>query len=180
METIKIETPYNKENFIRLSNILLEIHWKKFRKQLNGIAIASITFLVLGFLVRTQSEPFNPFLLFGIVFSIISIFWFLTLLLSKSSLSRKIKITAQRYDEIKMDCTYEFSDDSVKYWDKEKHFDFKWTVFTDYSVYKNYLIIKLNTALTNPFIFEKTDSDFTDYNRILELVKTKIEYKEIK
>jgi len=72
---------------------------------------------------------------------------------SKVKYSRKLKITAEKYDEAKMDCTYELSEDSVKYWDKEKHFDLKWSVFTHYSIYKNYLIISFNNSMFNLFIF---------------------------
>jgi len=180
MDLIRSESQYNKDNFIRLNLVLFKIKWLKFQKQLRGMTIASITFLFLGFLVRTQSEPFNPFILIGIVFSVLTAFFYFILISAKKSYSRQIKIIAEKLNEQKMDCTYELSDDSLKYWDKEKHFDFKWTVFAHYSIYKNYLLIGLGHPAFNPFIFEEKDSENNDYNRILDLVKTKLEYKEIK
>jgi hypothetical protein len=93
---------------------------------------------------------------------------------------RKIKEIAEKFDSVKMDCTYEFSEESVKYRDKEKNVEFSWSVFTNYSIYKNYLILKLNNSLIESYIFEKKETDINDYNKLLEIVKSKLEYEEIK
>ena len=89
-------------------------------------------------------------------------------------------VLADKFEKEKMDCIYELNDESIKYWDKEKHLDFKWCVFSSYSIYKDFLIITLNNSLIHSYIFEKKESDIDNYTKILELVKTKLEFKEIK
>ena len=92
---------------------------------------------------------------------------------------RNIERIADDFEQKKMECTYEFSDESVKYWDNEKSFVFKWNLFTYYSIYENFLILRINDSVIDTFIFERKDDDYTDYDKILEFAKAKLEYKKI-
>jgi len=180
MENFKIEIPYNKKDFIRLNMVRLKIQRIKMNKQLKGFAIAAIIVFGLGILARTDNEPDNPFMFIGFLLLLVTIWMLVFMVFSKRQFSVKINEIANQYDKVKMDCIYEFTDDSVKYWDKEKHLDFKWCVFSSYSIYKDFLIITLNNSLIHSYIFEKKESDIDNYTKILELVKTKLEFKEIK
>lgn len=180
METFRIDSPFEKQNFIRLSLVRWKIHWLKNRGQLIYMTIASLIILVLGFLARSEEEPTNPFIFIGIGLAACTLFVFYIRLFSRRRYIRKIQDIAERFDAIKMDCTYEFSDESIKYWDKEKKLEFKWSMFTNYSIYKNYLVIILNSSLIESYLFEKKESEIEEYNRILEFVKLKLEHKVIK
>jgi hypothetical protein len=87
---------------------------------------------------------------------------------------------AERFESAKMDCVYEFSEDSIKYWDNEKSMDFKWSVFSNYYIYKNYIILLINNSSFESYIFEENDSESNEYFKILEFVKSKLEFKEMK
>jgi hypothetical protein len=140
----------------------------------------SIIILLIGFIARTEEEPVNPFLFVGVLFAIPALLLLYLIIFSKKYYSRKINEIAEKYDAIKMDCTYEFSDESVKYWDKEKKIEFNWSVFTNYSIYKNYLILIINNLFIESYVFEKRETTIDEYNKILEIAKSKLEYKEIK
>lgn len=180
MDTFRIDSPFDKQDFIQGHLIKWKIHWMKNRRQLVNYSIASIIVLTIGILARTEDEPTNPILFIGIGFSVTTLFFIYLRFFSKHRYTRNIKEIAEKFDSVKMDCSYEFSDDSVKYWDKEKKLEFKWSVFTNYSIYKDYLILILNNSLIESYIFEKKESDIYDYNRILEITKSKLDYKKIK
>ena len=56
--------------------------------------------------------------------------------------------------------------------------EFNWSFFTNYSIYKNCLILILNDSAFESYIFERKETDIDEYNRILEIVNSKLEYKE--
>ncbi len=127
-----------------------------------------------------DEETTNPLLILGIVFSFVTLFLFYIRYFSKKTYRKKIIQSAEKFEALEMDCTYEFSDETIKYWDNEKKLEFKWPVFTYYSIYKGYLILALNNSLIESYIFEKKESDKDDYEKVLEITKLKLEYKEIK
>ena len=180
IETFRIDSPFDKNDFVRMNLIKWEILSKKNRKQLIRYSIASIIIIFLWIITKTEEDPVNLFFFLGIgcLFSTLLLAYFR--IFSKQKYTRKIKELAEKYDSVKMDCTYEFSDKSIKYWDKEKSLEFNWSVFANYSIYKNYLLIFIENALTESYIFEKKETDIDEYNKILEIVKSKLEYKEIK
>jgi len=147
METLRIELPFEKQSFIKAQYIRWEIHWRKNRRQLINYSIATIIILAIGIITRTDEEPTNPFLFLGIGFSVATLFFIYLRIFSKQRYSRKINEIAERFDSVKMDCIYEFSNESIKYWDKEKNLEFNWSVFTYYSLYKGYLVLALNNSL---------------------------------
>lgn len=180
MDTIRIETPFNKAEFIKATKIRWRIHWNNNKKQLIQYSIISVVIYFLGWICITEEQPSNPLVLIGIGLMVLSAFLALHRLYSWTNLTKKAKIIADKYDSIKMDCVYELDNDSVKYWDKEKHVDFKWSVFTHYTIYKDYLVLIINDSLINSYLFDRKESDMDNYNKILELVKTKLKYMEIK
>ena len=180
MEPIRIESPFDKNDFIKASKVRWIIHWKKNKKQLIQYWIISIIIYSLGLILLTENEPSNPFVFIGIGFLVATVWLTYIRIYSWISTNKKTKLIAEKFNEIKMDCVYELSEDSIKYWDKEKHLDFKWSVFTHYSIYKDYIVMILNNSLINYYLFDKNETDIDKYNQILELVKTKLNYKEIK
>ncbi len=180
MDSFKIDFPFDKDDFIRSYLIRWEIRNRKNRKQLINYSIASIAVLFIWMITRTEEEPTNLYLFIGIIFSLLTLLLIYSRISSKQKYTHKIKDVAEKYDSVKMDCTYEFSDESVKYTDKEKKVEFNWSVFTNYSTYKNYLILILDNSLINSFLFEKKETGIDGYDKILEIVKSKLEYKEIK
>jgi len=51
---------------------------------------------------------------------------------------------------------------------------------TDYTIYKGYIVLFVNNSMIGGYLFGNNGSEIDKYDKILELVKTKLEYKEIK
>jgi hypothetical protein len=94
----------------------------------------SIVTLTSGLILKQESEAINPFMILGIGFLIISLFMGLLMLNYWKSYNRKVKLVAVKFENLKSNFIFELTDDSVKYWDYEKHIDFKWSVFTLYDL----------------------------------------------
>ena len=181
MDTFRIEaSPFDKNDFIRLQLIKWKIHNIKSRKQIKNSSIASGIFLVLWLITRTNKESSNLYLFMCISLFIGTLLLVFLWIFSTQIYTHMIKKVAEKYESMKMICTLEFSDESVKYWDNEKKIEYNWSVFTNYSIYKNYLLLILNDSVINSYMYEKTEKDIDEYNRILEIAKSKLEYKEIK
>ena len=181
MDTFRIGgSTFDKNDFIRAHLIKWEIDGKKNRKELIEGSIFSIICLLLWIITRTEEKPTNPFFFIGAFLSILALSMIFLRISAKRTYIRKIKEIAEKFDSMKMICTYEFSDESVKYWDNEKKIELNWSVFTNYSIYKNYLILIVDNSPISSYFFEKKETDIDEYNRILEIAKLKLEYKEIK
>ena len=181
MDTFSVnDCTFNKDNFINACFIRWEIHWRKSCKQSVICVVLSLICLLLGVFKRTEENTINLSILLGIGFLIVNLFLVCFELFVKRRYIREVKEIANKYDSVKMDCNYEFSEESVKYWDKEKDMEFNWSVFTNYSIYKDYLILFLNNSIFESYLFKKEEIGIDEYNKLLEVVKSKLEYKEIK
>ncbi len=179
MENIRIETPYNKDEFRKENKIRWIIFSKNYSRLLIYLSFFSVCMYFIGWVQTTDEEPFNFIFIFGIASIIMTCYLSLRLLYSLISYTRIIRIIADKFEKEKMDCIYELNDESIKYWDKEKHMDFKWSMYSHYSFYKNYLVLFVNNSVTNTYLFKKGDTEFNQYEKILELVKTKLKFKKI-
>jgi hypothetical protein len=120
MDTLRIESEFEKESFIKAQMIRLEIKWLKNKQQIKNLSIYSPLILGIWIICITEKEPLNPFIFIGIAFSILTLFSLCLRLFTKRKFKQKVYEIALRYDPIKMNCTYNFSDDSIKNQDKEK------------------------------------------------------------
>lgn len=180
METLRINSSFEKKAFIKAHSIKWEIHWLKNRKHIIGNSIASLILITLGIIASLDEDTTNPFIVIGFVFAFIALFLFYVRIFSKRKYKRTIDEIAEKYDTIKLECTYEFSEESIKYWDNEKKIEFNWSVFKYYSIYKGYLVIALNNSLIESYLFEKNETEGDEYEKLLEFVESKLEYREIK
>lgn len=180
METIVINSPFKKEDFIKLNNVVWKIRTLKNRRQLPYYALFAVIIFIVGIISRSEEEPSNPFIFIGIALIFLNLFFLYIFYFQKISLNRKLEKIASIYEEKKIDATYEFSDLEAKYIDKEKCYTFKWEAFSYYLLYKNYLILSIDNSPIGAFVFERKVDDYYDFDRILELVKQKLTLKEIK
>ncbi len=66
--------------------------------------------------------------------------------------------------------------ESLRYWDVEKHFDLKWSIFQYYSIYKDYLVLFVGESLVDLLMFNEAESakEKDEYHKIEAFVKTKL------
>lgn len=180
MTNFTVESIYNKEDFIRANKMKWKIHWLKNFKQIRNLGITTSVFVIFSALTITKDEPLNIYVFLAIGFGLLLIFLASIRRFAKKKYYKSIYEISEKYESEKMDCIYEFSEDSIKYSDKEKKLEFKWSVLTSYSIYKDYLVLFVNNSIVDSFIFEKDSDHIADYEKILELTKEKLEYKSVK
>ena len=180
MDTFRIEYAFDKTDFIEENLIRWEVNGLRNRKQIRNYSIISIIILALGLVIITEEEPTNPFIYIGSVYLVCTAALVFLRLVSKNKFTEKVKKIAENYELQNMNCIYELSNESIKYWDKQKHIDFKWEVFTSYNIYKGYLILNIESSLIDLYIFKENESEIDCYKKVLEFAKSKLELKEIK
>ena len=143
------------------------------------MAIGSFILLLIGFVANQKGETYNPLLYVGYVFSCMTLFYGYVSYLSVKRYFKEVNKLAQSYDGIGLDCVFEFSDDSVKYSDKEKEVNLKWSLFSYYSIYKGFLVLVYNDSIISSYLFENTKEYSNEYERVLEFAKLKLEFKDL-
>ena len=179
MLTLRIEEPFDKNEFIEVNNIKWKIYSMKTKKTILSFLLFASLILGVGIFANYDNEPNNPAVLFGTVLELFAILMVYIFFLSKRKYRNKMNELAEKFETVKMDCAYEFSDDSIKYWDKEKHYDLKWEVFSSYSIYKDYLLINLNDSFLSSYIFKEDKTKLEEYSRICKFVESNLKLKEI-
>jgi hypothetical protein len=180
MTNFTIESIYNKEDFIDISKIKWKIHWLKNHKHISNLAITTAVFMILSILTITKEEPVNIYVILTIGFGLLMIFLTSIRRYARKNYFKTMLEISEKFESEQMDCIYEFSEDSIKYSDKEKKLEFKWSVLTNYSIYKDYLVLFVNNSIVDSFIFKKAPDHIADYEKIHELTKRKLEYKSVK
>jgi hypothetical protein len=178
MESIITKTPFIKGDYIRQNQAYWKYHSRKFWRQIAFYFVLSISFLILGTLAKTEEEPSNPFVFIGIIFIILTFTILYLRIFQRLAYNRKIKAAATRFDEIKLDNIIEFTDDYLKYIDKEKTLEYKWEAFSSYSLYKNFLFLSAEFSLITAFIFENKGNDQDDFDNIYNLINQKVKFKK--
>ncbi len=176
MKEIKIESRFNKEDFIHSYKIRWQMELLKANKQLKRLIIASIVFLLLGLIVNLEERSGNPYLLIGFLLSCLVIILLLFRYVVKNRYLKRIRNIAETYEKLKMDCRFEITSDLLKYRDAEKAFEYKWSVFSTYSIYKGYLVLFYKETGAIGFMFNEKEEVSAD---LLESVKSKLTYKEL-
>ncbi len=180
MTQFTIESIYDKEEFLRVNKIKWKIYWLKNLKQIRNLSITTLVFIVLSALSISDEEPVNIYVVLAIAFGLLLLFLASARRFSRKKYIGKITEIAEKFELEQMDCVYQFSEDSIKYSDKEKTLEFKWSVLSHYSIYKEFLVLFVNNSIVDSFIFEKKPDHLSDYDKILELTKKKLEYKSVK
>ena len=180
MDNITLEEKFNRLNYIKCNKVRWEAHWLKNKKILINYSIASCILIILALLTKSQEMPTNIYTILALITTIVSIFLINLRIISKRLFNKNLVSSANKFEAINLSYTYVINDESVKYWDNEKMIDFKWSVFTHYSIYKEYLLLFVNTTIIDGFIYAKEEHDLESYNRITEIVKSKLKFKKLK
>jgi hypothetical protein len=180
METLRIEFPFDKQEFIETQKIKSDFLWKDVTQKIRIIFTAAVILMTVGWIIHTDGEPFNVYLFIGGLFLLYGILLWQSKWMSQRRHTRHARLLAERDENIGMDCIYEFTDASLRYWDAEKHFDLKWSVFKNYSIYDEYLVLFVGETLVDLLMFRETESakEEDEYHKILAFVKTKLAYKK--
>lgn len=181
METLRIKFPFDEQEFIETQKIKSDFLWKDVTLKIRIMLTAAVILMTVGWIIHTDGEPFNVYLFIGGLFLLYGILLWQSKWMSQRRHRRQVIQLAERYKTIGMDCVYEFTNESLRYWDVEKHFDLKWGIFQYYSIYKDYLVLFVGESLVDLLMFREADTakEKDDYHKIRAFVKSKLIYKKI-
>lgn len=154
---IVIESPFDKEAFIRANAARWRIAGIPIRQQIVLYGVGTLLFLAWGGYQYKQTGDFNTMLILGVFFFFVESQLVFNRLYRKSVYDNAISQEAEKYEAMQTNIRYELDDDSLRYWDNEKHFDFKWSVFTEYSFYRSYLVLWRGRSADHILLFDIED-----------------------
>lgn len=180
METLRIKFPFDKQEFIKTQRIKSDFLLKNMNLRIRIMLTAAVILMTAGWIINNDGNPINLFLFVGGLLLLYGILLLQSKWFSQRRHARHARLLAERYDNIGMDCVYEFTDESLRYWDAEKHFDLKWSLFKNYSIYDKYLLLFVEESLVDLLMFREAESakEEDDYHKIVAFVKTKLAYKK--
>ncbi len=180
MDIIKIDSPFNRDEFLTENMIRLKLVYTPLTRQTIGSTITTTLFLIISILLYFSEGKFNPFIIVTLIFAFITIFLLHILISSKNKFKTKIQDLAKKYEDLKLVGKYEISNEGIDYSDNEKTMNLKWTVFKHFVIYKEYLIISVGETVENSFFFSKHEMPADTFESLLSLVKSKLPQRTIK
>ena len=176
---IILNKPFDKQSFIRSSEIIMEINDKLIRKEHVRTLILVLTFIMIG--IFFNRIGINSTFLFVIsallVFLVIVVYFNLRRLRKKFQM--KIQALCEKYESIDFKSNYEIDKDGMSYSDNDKNIKYKWKDFKCCYLYKNHLILFDYKLLKAYYAFENNESFSDNYKTLLNLVQTNLKIKRI-
>jgi hypothetical protein len=141
--------------------------------------IGTVVVFAIALIAYYDEKTINPFFYVGTFFLFGTIISLLTGFFHKRLNFKKFKEIADEFELKQMDCVFEFFEEKVLYSDKEKRFELKWDVFTNYTTYKDYFILIIKDSYWQSYYYKDTEPD-QEFERIKSFIKSKLEFKKIK
>lgn len=127
---------------------------------------------------NTTYYNFHLSLSIGIVFLVTTLMSLIRLVREKSIFFQKVNRLALGHSQNSNTITIELSENSVKYQSHELTQEMKWSVFSNYKVYKNYIILTVESYILASVIVDKRLISENEYSELINFIKTKLTEKE--
>jgi len=176
---IILNKSFDKQSFIRSSEITMEINAKLIRKEHVKTLISALILIMIGLF-------FNKIGLNGIFLFVISallvllvIVVYLYLKRLKKKIQMKTQALCEKYESIDFKCNYEIDKDGMSYSDNDKSIKYKWKDFKCCYLYKNHLILFDYKLLKSYYTFENNESFSDNYKTLLNFIQPNLKIKII-
>ena len=100
METLGIEIPFDKQEFMDSQKIKWIFLWKDITRKIRVWLIAAVILMIAGLLASNDGEPFNVYLFIGSLFLLYTLLLWQSKWISKRTHIRQTKLLAERYENI--------------------------------------------------------------------------------
>lgn len=175
MNSITFDAPFNKDIFIRSNTIFWEYIWRKRRNRICYWAGMSVLFFGYGIWKGIKSGvPDNSFIFIGIVSLGIMLLSGLEIFFNRRRHSRKVEERANKYEKENSDYVIKISKEGVEVKDFQSHFTLKWSVFTNFVLYKDRIILIPTDYVTGGLIIDKDSSGHEKYEQALAILEDKL------
>ena len=154
------------------------IKWKLFTKGniiLFVYAFMGIFFLVGNWLTLKDGEYFWGFISsFGLSLVFLSLFYFSHIYQNKIKYLSRTKQILSRFKNQNEGIEIKITNTSVSYKDFEAYSDMKWTCFTEYKLYKNYLVLIINKQSLSSIAINRNEISGSQFTELFEFVKNRL------
>lgn len=175
MQTFKVEFAFNKHDFLHQNKII----WKHKWARAEAAMVLTTTLIIFLFSVQIYEQHHNPGQYRSIpeisFLTVLTAIVFFRWIMARHKFKLNTNHLAEKYFEMQLQCIYEFSDESIIYRDNEKLMNLKWSAFTGYMIYYDYLILKINDDWI--FMLGNKEIETENLRTIYELVKVKLPVK---
>lgn len=182
LNKIQFSAPFDKELIIQAGMLRWEIYAKNQKKQLKSYIIIIISIIPLILLSTGNQKIVNMLIYMGIGLGVFAFFQFYFFITQRDNYKKRITQYCEKEIFTNTNCSYELSESKFICQDAEKRIEYEWSVFINYSVYKNHLLLWMDHSPLSTMIFIEDKEGLTQdkYNLLLELIKSKLPYKDLK
>jgi len=165
-----------------ISNDLIEeskIGWQyAVKKSYTGLTLYAFTatvFILLGLIISAKTNSFfNIASYIGTIYLVLFLASSYGLYKGRMRWTKKIRIYIDKSSSKELYIEYQFNDSTVTAKDFQSYCEFKWTSFSDYAIYKDFLFIFLSSVDTSSLTINLNKMPQSDRSDLLTLVATKL------
>jgi hypothetical protein len=168
-----IHIPFNRTSFLTSQKNIWIFHSRKSIKRYITYTILAAVIFATDFIPDKKNDfPISMMLGGGLLFYML-LAW-VGFIERRIKFFKKVKVHANRFDKVGMDCSYIFSDEGITYKDKEKLLQLSWSLFNPFLTFKDSMILTLKDQGSIMFTLSKQEIGDKNYQEIQTLLKEKI------
>jgi len=176
---IKIEKTNPSQSIVEENSIKWKLFTKMNKKIILYQFIIGSVFIVLG-IIDSNSQPssLNILLSFGISFVLLAGIYWLQTFQNKKKYALKVEMYSTRHAQSDSKITININDELVKYQDLELSQEVKWSLFTHYKLYNDYLFLIMDDSFLSSIIIHKKNFEEAEFKELHDFVKNKLILKK--
>lgn len=135
----------------------------------------ALFYLIIGVTKQNRHDTFwNFWTSLGIAFVIVAMLLILHVYTEKSKFISKAKDCINKSKTTDVTIEYIFSDEEISVRDSESYGEFKWSLFSEYQLHQNYLLIYLKNAQISVIEVDIKKITGDQFNSLLTLISSKL------
>lgn len=169
----------NNNDLLRQNQIKWELFTQKNIKIFILYALVGTLILIQSGITQQDSKSFwGPGSSFGLSLIFLSLFYFLQTYQNKTRFFARTKQHIDRYNRQEEGIEIKITDISITYKDFERTSEMKWTTFTHYKFYKDYLFIISENGYLSSVIINKNEINSDKFFKLLDFVKNTLQERK--
>ena len=178
---IRFDIPFNNKVTRLQYELSFKLMFKKSFKNIRRLVIIGLVFLGLGIICGISDKHyFNPYTIISFIWFFIALFIGLPFYYILSKVKKSIKGLVDEANESKLTAHYEFTDDDIKFTNGIRSFEIKWSGIKSYTIVNDNIFIMISKSIEHSLIIGKIEVTEDNYNLLVDLLKSKVEFKEYK
>ena len=178
MEPLKLFFRFDKEAFIQSQQLKRELETRLVKKNnRNWLFVFPVCVLFCLITYYGNTLLFSVFCSLTICFALIACLTYIQTKNETIIYTKKLHELAEKHADSEMDFHFEFTEDQLKYWDKDKHLYFAWSMLSKYAIHNHWLIIWVEG--TPYFMIELIKLEQSIYNQLMNVLKSKLPLIEV-